>query len=111
MRYLLILILFLINSAAVIAQSQLPDFNGYKIFINPGHGGYDSDDRHILATGFWESEGNLIKGLFLRDIMVNMKATVFMSRTNNTTSDDLPLSAISAMANSAYVDFFLSIRT
>jgi hypothetical protein len=65
----------------------------------------------MITTDFWESEGNLIKGLFLRDIMVGMKATVFMSRTTNTTADDLPLSAISTMANSANVDFFLSIHS
>jgi hypothetical protein len=65
----------------------------------------------MLVTDFWESEGNLVKGLFLRDIMTTLKATVFMSRTTNTTSDDLPLSSISAMANAANVDFFLSIHS
>jgi N-acetylmuramoyl-L-alanine amidase len=111
MRYQLSVIFLLLLSVTGMAQAQLPDFTGYKIFINPGHGGNDSDDRHMLATDFWESEGNLVKGLFLRDIMVNMKATVFMSRTTNYTADDLPLSAISAMANSANVDFFLAIHS
>jgi N-acetylmuramoyl-L-alanine amidase len=111
MRYSFFLILFLIIPAASFGQSTLPDFTGYKIFINPGHGGYDSDDRHMITTGFWESEGNLVKGLFLRELMTNMKATVFMSRTTNTTADDLSLTAISAMANSANVDFFLAIHS
>jgi hypothetical protein len=93
------------------AQGQQPDFAGYKIFINPGHGGYDSDDRHMITTDFWESEGNLVKGLFLRTILQNMNAAVYMSRTTNTTSDDLPLSSISAMANAANVDLFLSIHS
>ena len=44
-------------------NAQKTDLTGYRIFINPGHGGYDSDDRHMLATDFWESEGNLVKGL------------------------------------------------
>jgi hypothetical protein len=41
---------------------QRTDFSGLKIFINPGHGGHDSDDRHMIATDFWESEGNLSRG-------------------------------------------------
>ncbi|MCX6333295.1 MAG: Ig-like domain-containing protein [Bacteroidia bacterium] len=93
------------------ACSQSPDFTGYRLFINPGHGGNDSDDRHMLVADFWESEGNLVKGLFLRDIMTRLKATVFISRVTNTTADDLPLSSISAMANSANVDFFLAIHS
>ncbi|MCK7533161.1 MAG: hypothetical protein MZV63_20050 [Marinilabiliales bacterium] len=48
-------------------NAQKTDLTGYRIFINPGHGGHDSDDRHMLATDFWESEGNLVKGLYLRD--------------------------------------------
>ena len=90
---------------------QKSDFEGIRIFINPGHGGNDGDDRHMIATDFWESEGNLEKGLFLRDLLAARKATVFMSRTTNFTSDDLPLSTIAAMANSANADFFLSIHS
>ena len=110
-RFSFLLILSLFIGVAASGQSVLPDFTGYKIFINPGHGGYDSDDRHIIETDFWESEGNLTKGLFLRNIMTKMKATVYMSRTTNTTADDLPLSSISEMANSANVDFFLAIHS
>jgi N-acetylmuramoyl-L-alanine amidase len=110
MRNTLFFIIFLIT-LAVRLQSQTTDFTGYKIFINPGHGGHDSDDRHMLATDFWESDGNLEKGLYLRKILLNMNATVFMSRTTNNTSDDLPLSTISALANSAGVDFFLAIHS
>lgn len=110
MRYIPFLILFLVIEVTP-ARAQLPDLTGYKIFINPGHGGHDSDDRHMLTTDFWESDGNLEKGLYLRQIMLKMKATVIMSRVTNTTVDDLPLSSISAMANSANVDFFLAIHS
>lgn len=92
-------------------QSQTADLAGYRIFVNPGHGGFDSNDRHIVATDFWESQGNLVKGLYLRHILTNINATVFMSRVTNTTADDLPLSSISAMANAANADFFLSIHS
>lgn len=90
---------------------QKSDFTGLKIFINPGHGGHDSDDRHMIATDFWESEGNLEKGLFLRQLLEDRNATVYMSRTTNYTSDDLALSTIATMANTANADIFLSIHS
>jgi N-acetylmuramoyl-L-alanine amidase len=103
--------ILLMNAFVLTIHSQTTDLAGYKIFINPGHGGYDSNDRHITATDFWESEGNLAKGLFLRELLENLNATVYMSRTANTTADDLSLSVIDEMANAANVDFFLSIHS
>ncbi|MGE5348737.1 MAG: Ig-like domain-containing protein [Actinomycetota bacterium] len=90
---------------------QRSDFSGLRIFINPGHGGNDGDDRHMIATDFWESEGNLTKGLFLRHLLEDRNATVYMSRTTNYTSDDLPLSTIATMANTANADIFISIHS
>jgi len=97
----------LINLSLLFAQ----DFTDIKIYINPGHGGNDSDDRYIAATGFWESEGNLTKGLYLRDILNSLNATTKISRTTNTTADDLGLSVISADANNFDADFFHSIHS
>lgn len=112
MRYILNRVLpVLLFMVSQLVSAQNSDLSGYKIFINPGHGGYDSDDRHILATDFWESEGNLVKGLYLREILQKLNATVYMSRTTNTTADDLPLSTIASMANTAGVDFFLAIHS
>ncbi len=87
------------------------DFDSISICINPGHGGHDGDDRHIVETEFWESEGNLTKGLYLRDILESCGATIIMSRVTNFTSDDLPLSQISQIANDNNVDFFQSIHS
>jgi N-acetylmuramoyl-L-alanine amidase len=87
------------------------DLTGIKICLNPGHGGYDSNDRYISATGFWESEGNLTKGLYLRDILQSHGATIVMSRTKNTTADDLALSQIVAIANTNNVDYMHSIHS
>jgi len=87
------------------------DFSGIKIYINPGHGGHDSDDRYIAATGYWESEGNLTKGLYLRDLLERLGATVIMSRTQNRTQDDRNLSEIDAEANANNVDYFHSIHS
>ena len=66
-------------------------FAGPKIYINPGHGGYNSNDRNIVTinhasgdhNGFWESQANLTKGLFLRDMLQTAGATVYMSRTDD----------------------------
>lgn len=85
--------------------------SGIKICINPGHGGNDSNDRFIATTGFWESEGNLTKGLSLKDRLEALGATVIMTRVENKTSDDLPLSQIVAIANANNVDIFHSIHS
>jgi len=99
----------LLLPAAIYGQRS--DFSGLKIFINPGHGGNDGDDRHMIATDFWESEGNLAKGLFLRQLLQERNATVYMSRITNFTSDDLPLATIAEMANTANSDIFISIHS
>ena len=99
----------LLLAAVSVASAQ--DFDSIRIYINPGHGGYDSNDRYIPQTGYWESEGNLTKGLYLRHILENAGAVVFMSRTQNRTEDDRPLSQISADANANNVDYFHSIHT
>jgi len=101
---------------AVIAAQ---DFTGIKIYLNPGHGGYDSNDRNIQTIpyamgdtlGFWESSSNLRKGLALRDMLQNANATVLMSRTKNTSADDRTLSEIAEEANANNVDAFLSIHS
>lgn len=105
---LLLMVGLFLLSGFVFAQ----DFDGTKIYINPGHGGNDpANDRFIPETGFWESESNLTKGLYLRDLLENLNAQVFMSRTQNRDEDDLPLSQISADANANNVDLFESIHS
>ena len=110
-RIISALILAALALVPVTVSGQKADFSGIKIFVNPGHGGHDGDDRHMIATDFWESEGNLEKGLFLRQLLEARNATVYMSRTTNFTSDDLALSSIAAMANAANADIFLSIHS
>lgn len=90
-----------------------------KIYINPGHGGHDSDDRpmHIypFASGdpnsFWESNSNLDKGLALDTMLTKLGFQTTMSRKTNTTKDDLSLSVIVAEANAFKADFMLSIHS
>jgi len=107
MKKFILIILLAVFSIPVFSQ----DFSDVKLCINPGHGGHDSDDRYISATGFWESEGNLSKGLYLRDIMQALNCKIVMTRVTNTTADDLPLSQIVAIANSNNVDWMHAIHS
>ena len=84
---------------------------GWKFCINPGHGGHDSNDRYVQATGFWESESNLTKGLKLREILEAFGAEIVMTRTRNRTQDDIALSQVVAIANSNNVDHMHSIHS
>jgi hypothetical protein len=107
-----VLTVFLFLSIIVLPSSaQEKNLKGYRIFINPGHGGYDSDDRHIIATDFWESEGNLEKGMYLKSLLEKDKATVFISRYTNKSNEDLDFTVIDEMANASNSDFFLSIHS
>lgn len=90
-----------------------------KIYINPGHGGYDSDDRNIViypysshdTLGFWESKSNLYKGLFMYHILDSIGATPYISRTTNTTDDDRNLYEIAYEANDLECDLFFAIHS
>ena len=104
----------------------------YKIYINPGHGGYDSDDRlmylypifkdvgnsnlnesgqYTREQSFWESVSNLDKGLRLDTILRDLGFQTKMSRVTNTTADDRSISGISAEASTWNADFMLSIHS
>lgn len=101
----------------------------YKIYINPGHGGYDSDDRlmyiypifigsvvneefgYTREQSFWESVSNLDKGLRLDTMLRALGFQTKMSRIHNTTADDRSLSGISAEASTWNADFMLSIHS
>lgn len=107
-KRVLLFIVLLLNAALVFGQ----DLKGVKICINPGHGGHDpANDRFIPETGYWESEGNITRGLFLRDILQSMGATVIMTRETNNDADDLPLSQIGAIADNNNCQHMHSIHS
>ena len=99
----------------------------YKIYINPGHGGYDSDDRlmylypifvnqvvqepYTREQSFWESVSNLDKGMRLDTMLSTLGFQTKMSRIANTTEDDRSLSGISKEASTWNADFMLSIHS
>ena len=115
MKKLSILLLGLAASVCVNAA----DMKDLKIYVNPGHGGHDSDDRWVEVppftnqdpNGFWESNSNLVKGFDLRDMLESFGANVMMSRTTNTTEDDRDLHEIGYEANAYAADFFFSIHS
>ncbi len=98
---------------------QAKDMTGLKIYINPGHGGYDSDDRNVAVypyaqgdtLGFWESSSNLHKGLMLRELLQEQGATVAMSRVLNRTEDDRGLETIGQDVSKWEADLFFSIHS
>lgn len=104
---------------AIAMGASANDASQYTIYINPGHGGYDSNDRNVVIepygsgdpAGYWESKSNLIKGLALRDMLEAKGYHVVMSRVTNTTADDLGLSTIVALSNASGADLFFSIHS
>jgi len=114
-NYTFLLAALLFFASSIMSQN----LTGIKICVNPGHGGFDSDDRNVVIApytsgdpnGFWESQSNLDKGKQLRDMLQLAGASVIITRTTNTTADDLNLSVIVAMANQNNADFLLSIHS
>ena len=100
--------------AVNIATAQQP-----HVYINPGHGGYDSDDRNMViypfhqgdSAGSWESKSNLRKGLAMQEILQKKGYRTSISRVTNTTADDLALSTIVALCNQSGADVFISIHS
>lgn len=89
-RYIFTLAVAMLAIMTVSAE----DLTGLKVYINPGHGGYDANDRSCWTIpvpetwsnpeGYWESKSNLVKALALRDLLEAAGAEVIMSRTTNT---------------------------
>ena len=74
------------------AEIAAQNFNGRRIYVDPGHDGFGSGDRRLATipypapsddanhAGFTESMANLRKGIALRDWLVAANANVMMSR-------------------------------
>ena len=90
-----------------------------RVFLNPGHGGHDSNDRptpyYCYATNdtlpYYESDSNFKKGMALKQILENRGYEVGITRTENKTTDDLDLFEISSLANHSGADMFLAIHS
>lgn len=107
--------LFLIMVAVFAASGQYMP----HVYINPGHGGHESDDRNVViypfaagdTAGYWESNSNLKKGFALNNCLRAKGYTTSMSRVTNDASSDLALSTIVALCNSSGADIFYAIHS
>ena len=65
-----LMLLAAVGGPAALAQTP-------HVYINPGHGGHDSDDRNVPCppfaagdtAGFWESNASLKKGFALQEML------------------------------------------
>ena len=104
---------------AVFAVNKVMAQEVPHVYINPGHGGHDSDDRNVIippfaagdTMGFWESNSNMWKGFALKEILTKKGYQTSISRISNTTADDLPLSTIVYLSNHSGADVFYSIHS
>ena len=114
-----IALFFAFALVAVFAVNKVMAQEVPHVYINPGHGGHDSDDRNVVippfaqgdTMGFWESNSNLWKGFALKEILTKKGYKTSMSRISNTTADDLPLSTIVYLSNHSGADVFYSIHS
>ncbi len=103
------------NYTGTYALSSPASYGGKKFYVNPGHGGFDSDDRPTVmpllgSEKYYESESNLDRGKHLQQFLIQNGASVKMSRTTNTTADDLNLTSIATYSNS-YGGYFMSLHS
>ena len=91
-----------------------------KVYINPGHGGWGSGDRPNATInyaaydtlGFFESNTNLWKCLYMRTKLQAAGASVKMSRTTNGTAEATKsLSTIASEVNTYAPDHFISVHS
>lgn len=90
-----------------------------RVFINPGHGGHDNNDRPepFFNEGmqsrvpYYESDSNFNEGMALFDILKEKGYEVYTSRYKNTSADDLNLFEISQLALNSGADVFFAIHS
>ena len=98
-----------------------------KIYVNPGHGSWTSECRNMLLVnipryndtlGFWESNTNMWKGLYLEKKLKESGHTVKMSRrysggasSDNYGAYDKALHVIANEANAWGPNYFISIHS
>lgn len=116
MKKILIILALILSFSMTLEAVKMKDL---KIYINPGHGGYESDDRNISiypfemgdTLGYWESKSNLYKGLAMYHILDSIGTKAYLSRTKNGPDDDRDLYSISTEANNNKCDLFFAIHS
>ena len=122
MKKIILSLLTIVMTISVATAGQNKSIEEARIYINPGHGSWGSEDRNMTTinhasgdtTGFWESNTNLWKGLKLYYTLIKwgMPADhICMSRVRNGDAENRNLSEIAEEANSFNSDYFLSIHS
>ena len=122
-RVLFIILAALVATTAVEAKKM----KDLTIVVDPGHGGYDGDDRPIKihpyaqndTIGYWESKSNLVKGCYLKKILDSLGTKCTLTRVHNVYNeiedDNIPdepsLYTRAQMANNLAADAFVSIHS
>ena len=107
--------------------SLLMTASAAKIYINPGHGSWHANCRNMLLVnipryndtlGFWESNTNMWKGLYLEKKLKESGHTVKMSRrysggasSDNYGAYDKALHVIANEANAWGPNYFISVHS
>lgn len=121
--------IYFIILAALVACSavEAKKMSDLTVVIDPGHGGYDGDDRPIKiypyeqndTAGYWESKSNLVKAIHLKNFLdslgVNITLTRLHNQYNEIEGDGIPdepsLYTRAYVANNLSADMFISIHS
>lgn len=121
--------IYFILLAALVACSavEAKKMSDLTVVIDPGHGGYDGDDRPIKiypyeqndTAGYWESKSNLVKGIHLKNILDSLGVDIHLTRLHNqyneVDGDGIPdepgLATRAYVANNLGADVFISIHS
>ncbi len=124
MKRILFIILAVLVAATAVEAKKMRDL---KVVVDPGHGGYDGDDRPIRiwpyeqndTAGYWESKSNLVKGIHLKNILDSLGVNITLTRVHNVYNeidgdgipDEPSLTTRSYVANNLGADCFFSIHS
>lgn len=121
------LALIILSAFMTCMVAEAVKMNELNIVIDPGHGGYEGDDRGmdiwpyctVTPESMWESKSNLWKALHAKDILDSIGTKITLTRVHNTytesTDDDIPdeptLYTRAQLANELGADAFFSIHS
>ena len=119
--------LIILSAFMTCMVAEAVKMNQLNIVIDPGHGGYDGDDRGmdiwpycvVTPESMWESKSNLWKGLHAKAILDSIGTKITLTREHNNynedESDDIPdeptLYTRAQLANTLGADAFFSIHS
>ncbi len=125
MKRIALIILSALMTSMVVEATKMSEL---RIVIDPGHGGYEGNDRgmdiwpycEVTPESMWESKSNLWKALHAKAILDSIGTTIILTRETNegyydydddNTNNEPSLSARANVANNLPADAFFSIHS